>query len=262
MSLWTAPPSFRLARGPALVSTLAVCLARVACSEVEFVTDDRGAEIAASFGWTFDRVRHDLEEFRPAGRMHIWALGKLKALSLQDGPSVHIDNDVLLLAPEFWNREITRRFARAPFVAQSIDQARLYAGGSTLAAIRHAELPPGRVAYNAGVIGGAAAREYALAALDLSERFAGNAIKGTPVSMIVEQYFLGRYAEAAGAEVQTLLSAYPSTDEVRALGYSHLSGGAKSSPRAVARCERRLSRDFPEAYARFLKGWEWEAFSS
>ena len=88
MSLWTAPPTWRAERGPLLIQTLAIELARRAFGEVRLVTDERGARLAAALGWPCE-VSTELEAFRPEGQMHIWALGKLAALSLQPGPCLY-----------------------------------------------------------------------------------------------------------------------------------------------------------------------------
>jgi len=53
MSLWTKTPMFVPTRGPLLIQTLAANLAARVFAETEFVTDKRGAEIAALLGWPF-----------------------------------------------------------------------------------------------------------------------------------------------------------------------------------------------------------------
>ena len=50
MSLWTRTPMFRIERGPLLIQTLAANLAARVFVETEFVTDERGAGIAALLG--------------------------------------------------------------------------------------------------------------------------------------------------------------------------------------------------------------------
>src|SRR5438094_10265697 len=87
---------FRIERGPLLVQTLAINLAARVFPEIEFVTDQGGAQIAAALGWKFQRINLALDQFAPDGMEHIWALGKLVACSIQEEPFVQFDGDVLL----------------------------------------------------------------------------------------------------------------------------------------------------------------------
>ena len=69
MSLWTRTPMFVPTRGPMLIQTLAVNLAARVFAETEFVTDQRGAEIAALLGWPFGKVSHAARRLA-CGRAH------------------------------------------------------------------------------------------------------------------------------------------------------------------------------------------------
>ncbi len=250
---------FRIERGPLLVQTLAVCLAARVFEETEFVTDRGGAQLAEALGWSFSRVVTPLDGFAADGLDHIWALGKLVACSIQEVPFVQFDGDVLLFKP------LPKRLTRHRLIAQSPDSPRYYTSRDMLAAQNVAGFAPGGIAYNAGLLGGsdvALVRAFAWAGLDLSQKFRACPINGTTTSMIVEQYQLGVFSRRVGVEVGTLLSACPTRKQVRKAGYAHLSGAAKRDPIWVGRAERRLARDFPEAYARFITAWPQLAGSS
>lgn len=252
LSLWTRPPKFHVARGPLLITTLAVCLANRAFAEVEFVTDLRGARLAAALGWQFGSVNLALESFAPAELEHVWALGKLAALREQTVPCVQFDSDVLLFQP------LPAALTSAPLLAQSPDWPAYYTGEKMARAMSVCSIAEGGVAYNAGIIGGAdvaLVRDYACEALAHAEALRGCDLSGTSLSMFVEQYFFGAFARARGVAVGTLLPLAPTREEVTRAGYAHLMGGAKRDPFYLARAEARLARDFPEAHARFVAGW-------
>ena len=252
MSLWTRTPMFVPRRGPMLIQTLAANLAVRVFAETEFVTDQRGAEIAALLGWPFGQVTTALEQWPADGLTHIWSLGKLVACALQERPFVQFDGDVLLFKP------LPKRLTRHRLIAQSPDFPHYYTSRDMRAAQELAGFAPGGTSYNAGLLGGsdvALVRAYAWAGLDLAQKFRGSALNGTTTSMIVEQYQLGVFSRRVGVDVGTLLPLAPSQKQVGKAGYAHLSGNAKREPAWIERAERRLANDFPEAHARFLKGW-------
>lgn len=235
-----------------LIQTLAVNLAARAFAETEFVTDKRGAEIAALLGWTFGNVSTALENWPAEGLTHIWALGKLVACALQERPFVQFDGDVLLFKP------LPKRLTRHRLIAQSPDFPHYYTSREMLAAQDIAGFARGGAAYNAGLLGGndvALVRAYAWAGLDLAQKFRGCSLNGTTTSMIVEQYQLGVFSRRVGVEVGTLLPLAPTRKQVAKAGYAHLTGGAKREETWIAKAEARLATDFPEAHERFIAAW-------
>ena len=249
MSLWTKTPMFVPTRGPMLIQTLAVNLAARAFTETEFVTDKRGAEIAAAFGWPFGHVSTALEDWPADGLRHIWALGKLVACAFQERPFVQFDGDVLLFKP------LPKRLTRHRLIAQSPDFPHYYTSREMRAAQDIAGFARGGAAFNAGLLGGndvALVRAYAWAGLDLAQKFRGCLLNGTTTSMIVEQYQLGVFSRRVGVEVGTLLPLAPTRKQVAKAGYAHLTGAAKREDTWIAKAEARLAADFPDAYARFL----------
>lgn len=235
-----------------LIQTLAVNLAACAFAETQFVTDKRGAEIAALLGWPFAEICTALDDWPADGLTHIWALGKLVACALQDRPFVQFDGDVLLFKP------LPKRLTSCRLIAQSPDFPHYYTSREMQAAQALAGFAPGGRAYNAGLLGGsdvALVRAYAWAGLDLAQKFRGCALNGTSTSMIVEQYQLGVFSRRVGVEVGTLLPLAPTRKQVAKAGYAHLTGGAKREDKWIAKAEARLAADFPEAHARFLAAW-------
>ncbi len=235
-----------------LIQTLAVNLAARAFAETEFVTDKRGAEIAALLGWPFGQVCTALEDWPTDGLTHIWALGKLVACARQERPFVQFDGDVLVFKP------LPRRLTRHRLIAQSPDFPHYYTSREMVAAQALAGFAPGGAAYNAGLLGGsdvALVRAYAWAGIDLAQKFRGCAINGTSTSMIVEQYQLGVFSRRVGVEVGTLLPLAPTRKQVAKAGYAHLTGGAKREDKWITKAEARLAADFPEAFERFVAAW-------
>lgn len=252
MSLWTRTPMFVPTRGPMLIQTLAANLAARVFAETEFVTDQRGAEIAALLGWPFAHVSTALERWPAEGLTHIWALGKLVACALQTQPFVQFDSDVLLFKP------LPRRLTRHRLIAQSADFPHYYTSRDMREAQAVAGFLPGGTAYNAGLLGGsdvALVRAFAWAGLDLAQKFRGCPLNGTSTSMTIEQYQLGVFARRVGVEVGTLLPLAPTRKQVAKAGYAHLTGAAKRDDKWIAKAEARLASDFPEAHARFLSAW-------
>ncbi len=252
MSLWTRTPMFVAQRGPLLIQTLAANLAARVFAETEFVTDQRGAEIARLFGWPFSHISTPLEDWPADGLTHIWALGKLVACARQEQPFVQFDSDVLLFKP------LPKRLTRHRLLAQSPDFPHYYSSRDMQAALALANFAPGGTAYNAGLLGGsdvALVRAYAWAGLDLAQKFRGCPLNGTATSMIVEQYQLGVFARRVGVEVGTLLPLAPTRKQAAKAGYAHLTGGAKREEKWITKAEVRLATDFPAAYERFLAAW-------
>ena len=252
-SLWTETPMFRPQRGPLLVHTLALCLAREHFHAVELVTDSRGLHLSELMGWRYTSYLNVLDALKSARLAQVWALGKLLAIQEQFEPFVQIDTDVLLGKP------LRRELRHARLIAQSIDYPDYYIGPDMEAALATANLPAGRCAYNCGVVGGtdlALLHWYAQEGIALAGKFQGSAINGTTTSMAIEQYHLADFARRNHVRVETVLPMlHQPSDHARA-GYLHLTGDAKRDPAKVAACEKRLARDYPAEYRAFLAGWK------
>lgn len=253
MSLWTGTGKFQLTRSAMIIHTLAVCMANKAFKTTEFVTDTAGLEIADRLGWRYTNFVNALDRLCDAGMRHIWALGKLKAMSIQEAPFCHLDNDVILHKP------LPEAFNTAELFAQSKDYPCHYQSKDMGEAMQMAGIPGHTVAFNAGIIGGnnvPLINGYATEAMSIAERFSGCEINGTTTSMVVEQSFFGAYARRNRVHVEELIPILASPSDLEDAGYTHLVGSSKTNPQYVDRCEQRLIRDFGEAYSSFQKGWK------
>jgi len=246
-SLWTETPAFRLDRGRAIIHTLSFCLMAQIFQHTELVTDRCGLEIADRLGWQYSHYVLALDNLVPARSRHIWALGKLRAISLQTQPFCHLDNDVLLFKP------LPTRITRAKLFAQNKDNPAYYYGDRMRRAIRESYLI-GKIScpYNTGIFGGCAweaANEYAIRSIAAAARISSE-IDGTTASMVVEQRWLGAFAREKMLRIEEHSDA-----EAAEVGYAHLIGQSKDQPIWQQRCEDRLRRDFPRQYSTFQKGW-------
>lgn len=243
---------FKARRGPLLIHTLSLELARKHYPCVELVTDRLGLAVSDTLGWQYTTYYSPLDALCARGIEHVWAAGKLVAMLAQEEPFIQIDVDVCLLKP------IGHRLATARMFAQSMDYPGHYQSANMLKAIGIAGLPGDHVAYNAGILGGSdlkALHQYATDALELAKRFSGNGLNGTSTSMCIEQYSLGVFSRRHKVRVDTLISMHPTPDELDEVGYIHLTGAAKLQPHYIERCESQLRDEFPAAYKRFLAGW-------
>lgn len=253
MSLWTGTGMFNLCREHAIIHTLACCFANEVFESTQFVTDTQGLEIADRLGWRYTSYVNALDGLAPPGLRHIWALGKLMALTLQEEPFCHLDNDVYIQKP------LPDRIKMAAMFAQSKDIPEYYLGRDMEAALGVAGFKRGAVAYNVGIIGGSdieRVNRYANQALDIAGRFDSCVINGTTTSMVLEQYFLGEFAKREKIRVEELIPLFHTKEDLDEVGYTHLIGKTKRDPRWVEPSEKRLARDYPAAYKTFLQGWK------
>ena len=251
-SLWTQTSMFRVERGPLLIHSLAIERAKQCFSKVHFITDAGGNALAESLGWRFDHVALDLDSLRAEGMLHIWALGKLVAVSIQKEPFIHMDGDVVLTSP------LSQELKSARLVAQSRDYPHYYHSEEMNTAYQVSGIRRGYPKYNCGIIGGAdnaLLRSWALHAYEKAQLFANNPLNGTTTSMMIEQASLGAWADYCGVKVATIIDSPDDQDGARRAGYNHLAGNAKRNPEIVARAEATFARVFPEAYKRFNDGF-------
>lgn len=245
---------FRLVREHCVIHTLAACFANEVFPVTELVTDSVGLELADRLGWHYTNYVNALDWLVGPEHAHIWAWGKLRALQLQDKPFCHIDNDVIL------QKTLPSRIRNARIFAQSKDIPSYYWGAEMAERRRIAGFPDHAVAYNVGIIGGtdiAAIHRYSTEAIEAARKFGnfdpGN---GTATSMMVEQYFLGAFARRERIHVEELIPIHWTDDDCKEAGYTHCVGSSKRDEYWARLAEKKLSEAFPEAYKRFLKGWQ------
>ena len=125
MSLWTAPAgnnSWYSLEHERKAWKLASTLLSKHFKTTELITDNKGWEFLKPLNLPFSSVRLDLNELDPKWA-NLWALGKIKAYSLQEEPFVHIDSDVFMF------KKLSDRVLNAPFLAQMPEK--FYLGGAS-----------------------------------------------------------------------------------------------------------------------------------
>lgn len=250
-SLWTGTPKFQLNRNELAVATLAIALAN-RHKPVDFHTDSVGLEIANELGWHF-RAKYETLDFIPDDApREVWCYSKLFLLSQAIMPTLHVDLDVLM------HNALPSRVLAGELIAQSIDIPEYYSSEDIAKCLRVCGFAYEGRAFNAGIIGGTnveALNRYAREAMALATRFKGLHLDPTSASMVVEQYYLGRFAHDHGIRVETLFKGVPTVQQAAMLGYNHLHGENKRDPRYVEKVLARLEHDYPTEYERFCQGW-------
>jgi hypothetical protein len=265
--IWLKPHHHLLAWG------LSLKLARQHFAETQLVTDAAGkAMLVGELGLEFDLVSTELERLREADPGW-WALGKLVAYSVQDGPFVHLDTDVFL-----W-KALPASLISAPVFAQCPEQHSLenaWCGPRHIEYLferHHLSLP---VEWqwassrnttwfreeNCGILGANRVdfiRNYAAVAIRMVMDPAHSAIwadlpEKTGYNMLIEQFLLGACVDYhrihpqspfRGIAVRHLFASWAEAYNAQAaarMGYTHLLGDSKSNPQVMARLERRVAQ--------------------
>lgn len=268
--MWTSPVHHLMAWG------LSVHAARRHYPETVLVTDEAGRRLLVDrLGLPFTHVSTDLERLRGVD-LGWWALGKLVAYGRQDRPFVHIDSDVFLWKP------LPRGVAEAPVFAQCPEYYHGEDEGGSPREIERAFAAEGLALpvewewsrskngpvfkeENCGIVGGSHLpflRHYAETALDLvlnpAHAPAWTRLPYKDVyNMVIEQFTLAacveyhRFHPTSAYRDVRIKHLFRSWDEAfdghRAAraGFTHIIGGAKSSPAVARRLETRMQREDP-----------------
>jgi hypothetical protein len=243
--------------------------------DTALVADTEGARILVEeLGLEFSHVSTELDTLAEADPRW-WAIGKVKAYSVQDVPFVHIDADAFL-----WKR-LPAIVENAPILAQSpealIDHefyqperlARLFEE-------RGAEVPEpwawylGRgyqTAACCGIMGAndlECVRAYAELALHVALAPGHRAVwSGEEVGhhmMLIEQYLLSAVVEhrrahrAEGGHDVWIQYLFPSAnfEQAAEAGFTHVIAGAKRNGAVLDRIEAVVRREYPAQYERCL----------
>jgi len=242
--------------------------------ETALFTDEEGAELlVGQLRLPFGYVSTELSALADADPSW-WVMGKLWTYRLQQGPFVHVDNDVFLwtrlpaeleaapvfgqnpesfpLAPESWYRpeRYTRGLRRHG--GWMPDEWRWAAGRSSARAIC------------CGIMGGNDAgflRYYADLALQMLKHPRNRAVwplvgANAGDNVLFEQYLLAACVDYHRVEARYLFDSMEQSFDGQAAsraGYTHLIGGAKKNPALARSLEARVARDYPDAYERCCK---------
>jgi len=268
--IWTSPLHHLLAWG------LSVHTARRHYPETMLVTDEDGrALLVDRLGLPFTHVSTELERLRDAD-IGWWALGKLVAYGIQDGPFLHLDSDVFLwkaLPPAVVAAPV---FAQCPEYAHGADEwcaprdieGVFAADGRPLPAEwEWARSKWGSVfkEENCGVVGGSHLsflRYYADTALDLvlNPSYAptwARLPEKAGFNMIIEQFMLAACVEYhrfhptspyRDVRIRHLFRSWGDAfnhEHTGRTGFTHLLGDAKTNPVIARRLEARMRREDP-----------------
>lgn len=248
------------------------------------VTDTPGARMLVDgLGLEFGAVSTSLDALSRSDPW-MWALGKLYAYREQTEPFVHVDSDVYL-----W-KALPRRLRSAPVFTQNpeplseetffyrphfVEEWLLSRAGGWLPPewswfLRSGLAPRGDCC---GIFGGCDVefiRHYARQAVAMVEhpenRRTWVDVPHRELDMIsVEQYLLAACVEHhartpgarfAGVRMEHLFESVEhayAPGQAEAVGYTHLIAGAKGEAAVMARLEKRMARDHPDAYERCLR---------
>ena len=285
-SFWAKPEQYRRVwpnqRHHLLAWALSLGTARRQYPHTTLYTDSPGAKLLIdAVGLEFENVSTALDALE-ASSPDWWVLGKLHTYRLQTQPFVHLDNDVFL-----WRRLPTRLeqaqvLAQNPedfflgssfYMPEKFDQALNERGGWTPEEWKwYGLIGPRRRAVCCGIFGGnnlEFIQHYANTAIALAEHpLNQSAWACLPDkrndNILFEQYLLSaclNYHSHNPAsrfhdiDIRYLFSSWDEAfqAEVAAqLGYTHMIGAAKRNLQLAERLERRVERDYPEAYERVI----------
>ena len=272
---WPTPLHHLLAWG------LSVHAARRHYPDTVLVTDEAGKRLLVDgLGLPFAQVSTELERLAGAD-VGWWMAGKLVAYSLQDRPFLHLDSDVFL-----W-KALPPYVANAPVVAQCPEYyhgANEWCGPRDIEAAFAAEGCPLPAEWewarskggsifkeeNCGIVGGAHLpflHYYAGTALDLifNPAYApawARVPDKSGYNQIIEQFMLAacveyhRFHPTSPYRDVRIKHLFRSWDDAfnphhaARAGFTHLLGGAKSSPAVARRLMDRMRREDPGYFAR------------
>ena len=252
------------------------------------VTDLAGAELlSGELALPFTSVSTALETLNErSADPQWWVLGKLSAYAAQTEAFLHLDADVIL-----WKRPPSH-LLQARVIAQNpehfdFEDQSLYRADQFMRAIAACDgwLPEAWRAYAerrrngalcCGIFGGADVnfiRNYAGLAIEIIDHprnVAAWEMIGIRDNILVEQYFLAAYIEAAaggaadgaadGGDAAAYL--FPSSQHAfdpaiaAAQGYTHLIGDAKADAEIARRVERRVLAEDPALHHRCVRASE------
>ncbi len=246
------------------------------------VTDDYGAELLVEgLKLEFDEVSTSLNELQDYDPKW-WALGKIYTYALQKEPFIHIDNDVFMWKPLPVNSS-TVLFAQNPeyfdvgasfYMPEQIESLMNNHGGwlpEEWIWYRSSGLP--QRAESCGVFGGNETEfinYYAKLAIEIITHSANSKVwevlgDNIERNILVEQYLLSACIEYSKSDQNTR---YPSIDidylfnslddafdpgTAADAGYTHLIADTKKNKDLAKDLERRVKKDYPEAYEKCLR---------
>lgn len=235
--------------------TTSVKMNRKYFDSLELVTDKAGYEILINqLKLPFDSVHVILDECNIFSD-RLWAVGKMKAYTIQNEPFMHLDHDV------FWTKPIPNKLKNADIFSQCIEQNSTYFNDVYIRQLHNVnetlETPKYwiknlKYAHNTGIFGGndiKFIKEYCeLAwkmALELNDM---NYINFEEYNIIFEQYYLSVIAKSKNIKITSLIENIESIEEADEYGFTHFISGKKRILENVAMVHNICARDYPTEY--------------
>lgn len=196
---------------------------------VEMVTDSRSKLWIEKLGLPFESIKTDLDQLDKYDKGS-WALGKIKAYSIQEEPFMHVDLDVILFEP-FSDRLINNDLYVQNFEPFNIDTYnKSYMSYIDLLARNGKNLPIGfhdrKHALNLGIYGcnnlyfNKLYCDSVFAFIDNNEQYFKSCVPLHKLCVVWEQYFCAVIADKMKLSIGTIIS--PDYILATESGYTHL----------------------------------------
>jgi hypothetical protein len=258
-SLWTGgSPGFGFndEKEFARFFSLSVIMSNKHFDEVELVTDERGAELVDRYGIPVS-VRTGLDELMEGVHENHWSMCKIHACAMQEGPFMHVDNDVI------WFKPPPERILGAPASFQQLETGlrfERYYRDLSEQAMSWPDKPEWFVedlsAYNCGFVGFndlsviGEWRDFA----DSYVRYTGGDMSSHLTPLLYEQIGIKQLCDARGVQVELLRNHYDTLlvgvgnidGDPDNLGYTHCFSGNKRVASVTQRVNSRLMYENPE----------------
>ena len=237
---------FRKKRNFTYSAYLGLLLNKQHFEEVNLYTDQKGADLLINeLKLPFDNVFVVLDEIEDVDKK-FWAFGKLKAISLQEEPFIHLDFDAVLFKP------LLESILNADHFFQCIEKDYPWYGYG-LDIVKNSEFEDfinldDNTAYNCGIMG--------FNKLDIIEEWYSNTLKfvnffknieiNTP-NIIFEQHQIYQLLQRNSASVQLLGQIHQEVElNAVTLGYSHLLSKHKNAPSVFPKLKSKFETLFPD----------------
>lgn len=213
--------------------------------EVELITDEEGYNLLIKeLQLPFDSVKVELDSLNYIDKKH-WAIGKLKACSLQDTPFMHLDFDVI------WFKRPPDYLLNAEACFQNIEEGHVfnewyrgYIKDAVDQKVNNYFSTEDNYAYNCGFMGFNNLNiidEWYNSALDFIDKFKSNK-KNLVTSLLFEQYAIYKLCELNNYKVEIIEEAYK--DEVTTkYGYTHLLSVVKRRKDIEEKVKKKLEKE-------------------
>lgn len=196
---------------------------------VEMVTDSRSKLRIEKLGLPFESIKTDLDELHKYDK-NSWALGKIKAYSIQEEPFMHVDLDVILFEA-FSEKFVTNELYVQNFEPFSIDTySKTYTPYLNLLANNGKDLPIGfhdtKHALNLGIYGcnnlefNKLFCDSVFTFIDNNEEYFKVRVPLDKLCVVWEQFFCAAIADKMKLSIGTILD--PAYIVATESGYTHL----------------------------------------